>query len=178
MPLRICAVSFADVRGIRHTVEVQAESLFEAAILGVCTFRGDPWIEHVGPATVLDIEVREPAAPHAVAKLDHIAWPDSTLVRYQAAVGSLRSTVDGVQRQAAPWPDWALTTVIDARPFCSTVWRAVSCHESQLALYERLKELSTEQHAAIWGSQSFYRAFSLVNGGRMRETDLLEGIDR
>jgi len=47
--LRICAVSFADVRGIRHTVEVQAESLFEAAILGVRTFRGDPWIEHVGP---------------------------------------------------------------------------------------------------------------------------------
>ena len=35
MPLRICAVSFADVRGIRHAVEVQAESLFEAAILGV-----------------------------------------------------------------------------------------------------------------------------------------------
>ena len=33
VPLRICAVSFADVRGIRHTVEVQAESLFEAAIL-------------------------------------------------------------------------------------------------------------------------------------------------
>jgi ATP-dependent exoDNAse (exonuclease V) beta subunit len=61
VPLRICAVSFADVRGIRHTVEVQAESLFEAAILGVRTFRGDPWIEHIGPATVLDIEVREPA---------------------------------------------------------------------------------------------------------------------
>ena len=58
MPLRICAVSFTDVRGIRHTVEVQAESLFEAAILGVRAFRGDPWIEHVGPATVLDIEVR------------------------------------------------------------------------------------------------------------------------
>ena len=44
--LRVCAVSFADVRGIRHTVEVQAESLFEAAILGVRTFKGDPWIEH------------------------------------------------------------------------------------------------------------------------------------
>ena len=48
MPLRICAVSFADVRGIRHTVEVHAESLFEKAILGVRTFRADPWIEQVG----------------------------------------------------------------------------------------------------------------------------------
>ena len=62
MPTRICAVSFADVRGIRHTVEVQAESLLEAAILAVRTFRSDPWIEHVGPATILDIEVREPTA--------------------------------------------------------------------------------------------------------------------
>lgn len=29
-------------------LEVQAESLFEAAILAVRTFRGEPWIEHVG----------------------------------------------------------------------------------------------------------------------------------
>ena len=40
--IRICAVSFADVRGFRHTLEVQAESLFEAAILAVRTFRDDP----------------------------------------------------------------------------------------------------------------------------------------
>lgn len=66
VPLRVCAVSFADVRGIRHTVEVQAESLFEAAILVVRTLKGDPWIEHVGPATVLDIEVREPGTKHAI----------------------------------------------------------------------------------------------------------------
>jgi len=74
VPLRICAVSFADVRGVRHTVEVQAESLFEAAILGVRTFKGDPWIEHVGPATVLDIEVREPAAKHAITMMHVERW--------------------------------------------------------------------------------------------------------
>src|SRR5688572_25495211 len=72
--VRTCAVSFADVRGIRHTVEVQAESLFEAAILGVRAFRGDPWIEHVGPATVLDIEVREPAAKHAITMIQVERW--------------------------------------------------------------------------------------------------------
>src|SRR5256885_3826339 len=72
--VRVCAVSFADVRGIRHTVEVQAESLFEAAILGVRTFSGDPWIEHVGPATVLDIEVREPAAKHAITMMQVERW--------------------------------------------------------------------------------------------------------
>ena len=44
----------------------------------------------------------------------------------------LVSTVDGVERQAVPWPDWAITTVIDTRDLWSTVWRAVSCHESQM----------------------------------------------
>ena len=74
MPTRTCAVSFADVRGIRHTVEVQAESLFEAAILAVRTFRTDPWTEHVGPATVLDIEVREPTAKHAITMMQVKGW--------------------------------------------------------------------------------------------------------
>lgn len=59
---------------IRHTVEVQAESLFEAAVLAVRMFRGDPWIDHVGPATVLDIEVREPAAKHAITMMQVERW--------------------------------------------------------------------------------------------------------
>ena len=114
--------------------------------------------------------------PHAVSKLYYIAWPESTWAAYQAAFRKLFSTVDGVERQATPWPDWAITTVIDTREFWPTVWRAVSCHESQVAAYERLKDLSPEHHEALWGWQSFYRAFSTVNGGRARETDLFEGI--
>ncbi|HXI31319.1 MAG TPA: hypothetical protein VNG89_22940, partial [Vicinamibacterales bacterium] len=58
----------------------------------------------------------------------------------------------------------------------TTVWRAISCHESQIAAYERLKDLSPDLHESLWGRQSFYRAFSTVNGGRTRETDLFEGI--
>ena len=75
-----------------------------------------------------------------------------------------------------PWPDWAITTVVDTRAWWPTVWRAVSCHESQIAAYERLAHLSPEHHEALWGWQSYYRAFSLVNGGRERETDLFEGL--
>jgi LmbE family N-acetylglucosaminyl deacetylase len=113
---------------------------------------------------------------HAVSKLYYMAWPESTWAAYQAAVTKLFSKVDGVERQATPWPDWAITTVIDTRDFSSTVWRAVSCHESQVTAYERLQALSPEHHEALWGRQSFYRAFSTVNGGRARETDLFEGI--
>jgi LmbE family N-acetylglucosaminyl deacetylase len=116
--------------------------------------------------------------PHSVSKLYYLAWPESTWTAYQAAVQNLSSTVDGVERQATPWPDWAITTVIDTSHVWATVWRAVSCHESQLAAYERLRDLSPEHHRALWGRQSFYRAFSTVNGGRVRETDLFEGIER
>jgi len=114
--------------------------------------------------------------PHGVAKLYYIAWPASTWTAYEVAFKRLTSTVDGVGRQAVPWPDWALTTAIDTREFWPTVWRAVSCHESQIAGYEKLKDLLPEHHQALWGSQSFYRALSTVNGGRGLETDLFEGL--
>ena len=58
----------------------------------------------------------------------------------------------------------------------TTAWRAVSCHQTQMSIYARLGELSEEHHRALWGTQEFYRVFSCVNGGRARETDLLEGL--
>jgi LmbE family N-acetylglucosaminyl deacetylase len=114
--------------------------------------------------------------PHAVAKLYYIAWPQSTWSAYQSAFKALTSAVDGVDRQAVPWADWAITTRIDTRSYWPTVWRAVSCHRSQMAAYEKLAELSPDLHQALWGSQSFYRVFSTANGGRRQETDLFEGI--
>ena len=117
------------------------------------------------------------ASPHSVPKLYYMAWPQSMWSAYQSAIHTLSSTVDGVERRAIPWPDWAITTTIDTSDVWPTVWRAVSCHVSQLAAYEPLRRLPPEHHRALWGRQSFYRAFSLVNGGRARETDLFEGLD-
>jgi LmbE family N-acetylglucosaminyl deacetylase len=120
--------------------------------------------------------IQSPGAPHSASKLYYMAWPQSRWAAYQAAVRTLVSTVDGVERQVMPWPDWAITTVIDTNHVWSTVWQAISCHESQVAGYERLKDLPPQHHKALWGWQSFYRAFSTVNGGRTLETDLFEGI--
>ena len=118
------------------------------------------------------------AAEPTISKLYYLAWPASTWAAYQNAFRKMVSTVDGVERQAIPWPDWAITTVVDTRDFWQTVWRAISCHESQVTAYEQLQHLSPEHHEALWGAQSFYRVFSLVNGGRAHETDLFEGIRR
>src|SRR6266536_2139975 len=84
--------------------------------------------------------------------------------------------IDGVERRGAGWPDWQITTRIDTLPYWHTVWKAVSCHQTQLPAYHHLEGLPEEQHKALWGSQTFYCAFSLVNGGRTVENDLFEGL--
>jgi hypothetical protein len=71
---KVCAVSFVDTRGTRHTVTVEADSVYEAAVYAIRRFRKDPWVEHVGPATMLDIEVREPSTNHAVSLQQVERW--------------------------------------------------------------------------------------------------------
>jgi hypothetical protein len=47
--MAFCVVSYLDTSGIRHAVELEAESLFEAVVLGVVAFKehdcdpGDVW---------------------------------------------------------------------------------------------------------------------------------------
>jgi len=50
--------------------------LYEAAILGIRVFKGNPWIDHVGPGTILNVEVREPAATHAITLHQIQRWLD------------------------------------------------------------------------------------------------------
>ena len=75
-----------------------------------------------------------------------------------------------------PSPDWAITTRIDTSAVWPTVWRAVQCHQTQMSIYENLAGLPAEHHRALWGVQEFARVFSLVSGGRTRESDLFEGL--
>lgn len=135
--------------------------------------------DHIAVSQFTTAAVVEAAASgFAVSKFYYLAWPASTWAAYETALKKLTSTVDGVERQATAWPEWAITTLVDTRAVAATVWKAVACHESQVGAYERLRALPAEHHEALWGSQSFYRVFSLVNGGRARETDLFEGIAR
>lgn len=116
------------------------------------------------------------AEAHRVCKLYFIAWSEKKWTAYQAALRKLVAKVDGEERQAAPWPDWAITTVLDTSRVWPAVWRAVSCHETQVSIYRKLGELPEEHQRYLWGTQEFYRVFSSVNGGRARESDLFEGL--
>ena len=123
-----------------------------------------------------DPNYSDTSSPHRVTKLYYLAWPHGKFVAYESVFGELIMHVDDVARRTTPWPDWAVTSVIDTANCWNTVWKAVSCHKTQLAAYEQLERLSPEHHKALWGTQEYYRALSLVNGGRMQETDLFEGL--
>jgi len=114
-------------------------------------------------------------APHRVSKFYFIAWSPKKWAAYETALRKLVFVVDGAERQATPWPDWAVTTVINTSHVWPTVQRAVSCHRTQMAIYKKLGELPEEHHRALWGTQEFYRVFSTVNGPA-RESDLFEGL--
>ena len=51
-----CTVSFVDLDGIRHSVEVEADGLYEASVLGLCAFRKHQL--EPGGLTQLEVEVR------------------------------------------------------------------------------------------------------------------------
>ncbi len=80
MSLRSCSVSFVGPTGVRHSVEVMAESLYEAAILGVSLLRHDGWADPVAPGTPLEIQVREPATAHVVTVAQLRRWVDGVAV--------------------------------------------------------------------------------------------------
>ena len=72
--VRVCTVSFQDRRGIRHSVDVEAESLYEAVVFAVHRFRGDIWAERVVKGTLLDVEVREPATKYSISLQQVEGW--------------------------------------------------------------------------------------------------------
>src|SRR5688572_19614096 len=89
--------------------------------------------DHVAVSQFTMAAIVAAADTHVVSKLYYMAWPASTFAAYEQAIQKLVATVDGVERRATPWPDWAITTEIDTRKFWPVVWRAVSCHQSQVA---------------------------------------------
>jgi LmbE family N-acetylglucosaminyl deacetylase len=119
---------------------------------------------------------RSDLPPHRVAKLYYLAGSQARIAAYEAVFGDSAMTVGGVKRSVPGWADWAITTRIDTVEYWSQVWQAITCHRSQLPNYEALVQLPEERHRKLWGTQEFYRAFSLVNGGRTVEHDLFAGL--
>ena len=80
MALRTCTVSFTGPSGIRHSVEVTAESIDEAAALGVSALKNSGWTDAVSPGTELEVQVREPATCHRLTVQQIRRWCDGVAV--------------------------------------------------------------------------------------------------
>jgi LmbE family N-acetylglucosaminyl deacetylase len=113
---------------------------------------------------------------HQVKKFYYFVNTRELIDDYTGVFGNIEMGVDGVARSMVSWPDWSYTTSIDAADHWKTALKAVNCHVSQVGIYGDLNLLSEEESIALWGKRTYYRAFSLVNGGRKVETDLFDGI--
>ena len=71
---KTCRVSFRGSDGIRYGVEVQAESMYEAAALGLKALRRSDWIDVIGAGTRIDVEVHEPPVHHFVLYAQLMRW--------------------------------------------------------------------------------------------------------
>lgn len=116
-------------------------------------------------------------APHRVSKLYYMVESESFIHLVAPFVGDMTFSVDEQLRGEVAWKDWMITTRIDMADYCHAAWRAIRCHQSQLPTLGLLAEMHEDAGVAILAMQgTFYRAFSLVNGGRTIENDLFEGI--
>jgi LmbE family N-acetylglucosaminyl deacetylase len=114
--------------------------------------------------------------PHVVRKFYYMLIDDRLAENYTKLFGEIEMQVDGVRRGVLPWRDWAYTTVIDGSAHWRAALEAVNCHKSQVAILGELNGLSGAASIELWGRRPYYRAYSLVNGGRKQESDFFEGL--
>jgi hypothetical protein len=65
----LCRVSYRDIEGIEHSVNVEADALYEAVAEAVNRFRTHQWDAHApGPGCEFEVEVhREPPSTYKMA---------------------------------------------------------------------------------------------------------------
>ncbi len=119
----------------------------------------------------------EGLSSHRIQKLYYMVDSESFVSLIAPFMGDMTFPVDGQVRGETAWKDWMITTRIEMAEHCRTAWRAIQCHQSQLPSLGLLADLHEEAAIAVLAMQgTFYRAFSLVNGGRKLEMDLFEGV--
>jgi len=114
--------------------------------------------------------------PHRVLKFYYMVDSLDIVGEANKAFGGISMDVDGVTRHHIGWEDWQITTRLDNNKYMDQVEKAIQCHKSQLPGYDPIAEWSLEELSKVFGVGNFYRAYSLVNGGRKVEMDLFEGL--
>ena len=120
----------------------------------------------------------ENLSAHRVSKLYYMVDGEGFITLVEPFMSEMDfPIVDGQQRGQITWKNWLITTRIEMAEHCQTALRAIRCHKSQLPSLGALANMHDDAITAVLAMQgTFFRAFSLVNGGRNLETDLFEGL--
>ncbi len=125
-------------------------------------------------------ELKDPHGnpPHQVSKVYFMIDSEPLVEMYTALVGQkISMNVDGQTRNHTAWPEWAASARIDATGYWDTAVQAIACHKSQVqGIIDLIRSIPERFETSTWAVQNYYRAFSLVNGGREIEEDLFEGL--
>jgi len=114
---------------------------------------------------------------HRVAKVYYMVDTQAVVDLVKELWGGITYDVNGVTRQHTAWPDWAITTRVDASAYWDVGMEAIACHETQVKdIIDGMRDLPHTHDPRILTVQNYYRAMSLVNGAAKIETDLFEGL--
>jgi hypothetical protein len=79
MPVRSCKVTIEDMNGVSHTVDVTAETLYEAVALGMAAIRTDDWVNGIAQGlNPVKVRVTNVPVEHEVRLMDFTKWLDRT----------------------------------------------------------------------------------------------------
>ncbi len=115
-------------------------------------------------------------SPHRVLKFYYMVDSLDIVRVANESFGGISMDVDGVTRHHVGWEDWQITARLDNNKYLDKAQKAMRCHKSQLPGYGPIPDWSLAELATVFGTGNFYRAYSLVNGGRKMETDLFDGL--
>jgi hypothetical protein len=71
---RVCVVKLIDQHGVTHEVEVQAESVYEAALLGLSRLERVGWESDGSTIGSVTVEVWEEPTRHVVQVKNLLSW--------------------------------------------------------------------------------------------------------
>jgi hypothetical protein len=74
LAIRTCTVSCEDSDGHQHSLEVTAETLYEAVAQALAAFESNEWVGQIGRGHTITVRVQQPAVGHRVRILDFEKW--------------------------------------------------------------------------------------------------------
>src|SRR5579884_998594 len=73
--LRTCKVSITDICNIEHTIDVTADTLYEAVASALAVLQQDSWVGEIAQGlNTVGVLVQQPPVRHEVKMKDFLAW--------------------------------------------------------------------------------------------------------